>query len=121
MGHRPIRFAHLVCPMSCRLTFRTQTGSARPRGMRVTDPKVPRSLMTIPCACYGKLPTFDRLNHWVTGTPRSITPELMAEMKSGAFLTDPSRARDVLGWQTKVTLEGSLRSTLDQLRGLGPV
>ena len=42
-------------------------------------------------------------------------------MKSGAFLTDPSRARDVLGWQTKVTLEGSLRSTMDQQRALGPV
>jgi len=84
--------------------------------MHRIDPRVKRPLMSLPEFMAPALPLFDRLNAATLGTPRIAAPDLMATLRGKRWNASNRRAREVLGWAPKVSLEDSLRDTMAALR-----
>jgi dihydroflavonol-4-reductase len=84
--------------------------------MHEIDPSVPLPLMTMPDLMLSAAPLFDRLNHWMLGTPRIATPEFIATTRGRLWNASNARIKRELGWNQSVTLETSLRDTMDTLR-----
>lgn len=84
--------------------------------MHRIDPRVKLPLMSMPEFMVPVLPLFDRLNALTLGTPRIAAPDLMATLRGKRWNASNHRARQVLGWAPKVSLEDSLRDTMTALR-----
>lgn len=84
--------------------------------MHGIDPRVKPALMTLPGFMNPFLLPFDRLLSKVYGTPRTASPEVIGTVVGRRFNASNRRAREVLGWTPKVSLEDSLRDTMATLR-----
>lgn len=84
--------------------------------MHAIDPKIPLPMMRIPRFLTRTLPLVDRLNHAMLGTPQSLTSELAASLDGKVWNVSNRRARETLGWRPSITMEKSLRDTLETLR-----
>ncbi|MPZ17393.1 MAG: NAD-dependent epimerase/dehydratase family protein [Luteitalea sp.] len=84
--------------------------------MHRIDPHVRRALMTMPDFMLGVVPLFDRLNHRLLGSPRVMIPELLATVRGRIWNASNERAKRELGWRQEVSLETSLRDTMDVLK-----
>lgn len=84
--------------------------------MHGIDPRVKRSLLTLPDFMSPALIYFDWLFARVLGTPRTATPEALATLRGKRFNASNRRARELLGWAPKFSLEVSLRDTMAAIR-----
>jgi nucleoside-diphosphate-sugar epimerase len=84
--------------------------------MHAIDPRVKLPLMGMPDFMIPAIPFFDRLNARALGTPRMASPDLLATLRGRRWNASNRRARDVLGWAPKVSLEDSLRDTMAVFR-----
>lgn len=84
--------------------------------MHGIDSRVKRPLMTLPDFMNPHLMVFDRLNSWLLGTPRTASPEALATLRGMRWNVSNRRARELLGWAPRFSLEDSLRDTLAVLR-----
>lgn len=84
--------------------------------MHAIDPRVKRPLMSMPEFMVPVLPLFDRLNAMTLGTPRMASPDLLATLRGKRWNASNRRAREVLGWTPKISLEQSLRDTMAVFR-----
>jgi nucleoside-diphosphate-sugar epimerase len=85
--------------------------------MHAVDPRVKLPLMSMPGFVAPLLPLFDRFNHRLLGTPRIATPEVIATSVSGKrWNVSSARAKAILGWVPQISLERSLRETMEVIR-----
>jgi len=84
--------------------------------MHGIDPRVKPALLTLPGFMKPSLVYFDWLLSKVYGTPRTGSPEVVGTVVGKRFNASNRRAREVLGWAPKVSLEDSLRDTMAALR-----
>jgi len=84
--------------------------------MHAIDPRVKLPLMEMPDFMIPAIPFFDRLNARTLGTPRIASPDLLATLRGRRWNASNRRAREVLGWAPKVSLEDSLRDTMAAFR-----
>jgi len=80
------------------------------------DPSIRLPLMKMPAAMVGMLPLFDRLNHRMLGSPLVMTPEMIATLRGKIWNASNARAKREFGWRPTVSLEQTLRDTLDTIR-----
>jgi len=86
------------------------------RALGAIDTTVSAPLMTLPTLFGPILPLYDALSHWLIGTPRIATPEIIATLVSGKVVNySCQRAKDRLGWTAKVPFQQSLADTLAEL------
>ncbi len=88
--------------------------------MHAIDPTIPRPKMVLPGFAMRALPFLDRINSWMGGNPRTMTPEMAATMAGKRFHATSARARSELGWKPEVSLRQSLADTIEALRALPP-
>jgi dihydroflavonol-4-reductase len=84
--------------------------------MHAIDPKIPLPMMQMPRFLARALPLFDRLNHAMLGTPKSLSSELAASLQGKIWNVSNRRAKERLGWRQSITMEQSLRDTLETIR-----
>jgi len=84
--------------------------------MHGIDPRVKPALMTLPGLMKPFLIYFDWLFSKAYGTPRTASPEVIGSVIGRRFNASNRRAREVLGWAPKISLEDSLRDTMAALR-----
>ena len=84
--------------------------------MHGIDSRVKPALLTLPRAMNPFLVHFERLFSKVYGIPRTASPEVIGTVIGRRFNASNRRAREVLGWAPKVSLEDSLRDTMAALR-----
>jgi dihydroflavonol-4-reductase len=84
--------------------------------MHAIDPKIPRAKSMIPKFAMGAAPFFDWLNHKLTGSPRVVTPELIATLRGKIWNASNARIKRELGWKQAIPLEASLRDTIDTIK-----
>jgi dihydroflavonol-4-reductase len=82
------------------------------------DPEIALPLMTMPGFMMGISRMFDKINSLILGTPKIVLPELMAVMKGKIWNVSNHRSKDVLGWEQKISLEQSLKDTIEVIRSL---
>lgn len=83
--------------------------------MHGIDPRIKRPLATLPGFMMGAAPFFDQLNARTLGTPRTVTPEMIAMTRGKRFNASNRRARELLHWRPAVPLEQSISDTLEAL------
>lgn len=86
--------------------------------MHSLDSKIPLPLMTLPNFMMGAMGFFDKFNRLTLGTPLIASPEFMATMKGKSWNFSNQRIKDVLGWQQQISMEQSLRDTIEEIRNL---
>jgi len=64
------------------------------------------------------MPFFDALNARLLGSPRLVTPEVVATMAGRAYHVSNARARKELGWAPKIPLRDSMTDTMRSIRAL---
>jgi dihydroflavonol-4-reductase len=89
--------------------------------MHYIDSKVAIPLMDMPGFMMGISGMFDKLNHRMLGTPLIVLPEVMAMMKDNIWNVSSQRSKDVLGWQQQISLEQSLKDTMQTIKELKSV
>jgi len=88
------------------------------REMHRLDPKVPRTLMTLPGFAMPVLPYLEALVARFSRTPRTLTPELAATMRGRRYKLTSARIRRELGWAPAITLAQSLDDTMAAIRAM---
>jgi dihydroflavonol-4-reductase len=88
------------------------------RMMHGIDPVVPAAPGQIPSFALGLAPFFDAMNYRLLGSPRVMTPELVASIKGKSFSVSTERAKAELGWKQEIPLEHSLADTMHAIRTL---
>jgi dihydroflavonol-4-reductase len=88
------------------------------RMMRRIDPAVPAAPGQIRNLALGLAPLFDAMNARLLGSPRVMTPELVASIKGKSFRVSTERASAELGWRPEIPLEHSLADTMHAIRAL---
>ena len=88
--------------------------------MHRIDPAVPLATSTIPRPLMRALPFFDWLHHKLMGSPRVMTPELVASLRGRVWNASNARIKRELGWHQAVPLETSLRDMMDAIRAARP-
>ncbi|MGD9536083.1 MAG: NAD-dependent epimerase/dehydratase family protein [Alphaproteobacteria bacterium] len=83
--------------------------------VRAIDPKTPKVGPTMPDFMLGLMPAFDRIGHLLMGTARTITPEMVGTMKGRSWNISNARAKQELGWSPRISLQQSLKDTLEAL------
>lgn len=73
-------------------------------------------MMTIPKFAHSALPFFNWLSNKAMKTPRTMTRELIHSIGTTKMVADNSRAKEVLGWCPRISLEQSLSDTMRELR-----
>lgn len=91
------------------------------RVMREIDRRVPRPLMVLPDFTHSVLPLYDRAFATLFGTPRTLTPALIASAGRDLLLADNSCAARELGWRPEIPLRRSLADTMAEMRDKGMV
>jgi len=86
--------------------------------MHRIDPKIPLPMMTMPNFMFGAMGFFDKFNQFVMGTPSIVNPELLATIKGKSWNFSNKRIKETLGWQPQISLEQSLRDTLEEIKNL---
>jgi dihydroflavonol-4-reductase len=86
--------------------------------MHRIDPAVPAAAGLIPDFAVGLAPFVDAINARLLGSPRVMTPELVASVKGKVFNMSNARAKAELGWTQEVSLEESLADTMSAIRTL---
>jgi dihydroflavonol-4-reductase len=86
--------------------------------MHRIDPAVPAARRLIPDFAIGLAPFFDAISARLLGSPRLMTPELVASVKGKIFNVSNARAKAELGWTQQVSLETSLADTMAAIRAL---
>lgn len=86
--------------------------------MNAIDPRVKLPLITFPDFMAFSFPFFDWLNSKTLRTPRIATPELIATFSGKRWNASNRRARELLGWEPRISLEQSLRDTMETIRAL---
>ena len=84
--------------------------------MNRIDQSVPLPMMTVPRFAYSALPFFDWLSHKTMKTPRTMTKKLLDSIGTSKMVADNQRAKSVLGWRPNISLEQSLRDTMNELK-----
>jgi dihydroflavonol-4-reductase len=84
--------------------------------MHAIDPAVKLPLMSLPDAMTTLFPLFDWLNAKTLGTPRIANSDLIAMLRGQRWNASNRRAKELLGWQPRVSLEQSLRDTMGAIR-----
>lgn len=84
--------------------------------LHAIDRSIPLPWMSIPDFAVGALPLFDRLNERMLHTPRTITRQMLGTFKGRVWNASNRRAREVLGWRPEVSLEQTLRDTIETIR-----
>ncbi len=87
--------------------------------MHAIDPSIPRARMALPNFVLPAVPTIDRLSHRLLGTPRVMTPELVASLRGRVWNCSNARIKRELGWRQSVPLRQSLADTIAVLRARG--
>ena len=82
------------------------------------DPSIASAPLLFPNVLLGALPMLDALNAKLLGSPRLMTPELIASTRGKLWCLSNARARAELGWAPRIPLEISLFDTLATLRSL---
>lgn len=88
------------------------------RIMHAIDPAVPVAPRLLPRIVEPLAPAFDWLEHRLRGTPRVMTPEIIAATRGKVWAVSSARAREELGWEPEVPLETSLAETMARIREL---
>jgi dihydroflavonol-4-reductase len=84
--------------------------------MHAIDPAIPLTKSTIPNVMMGAAPFFDWLNHKLLGSPRVISPELIATVRGKIWNASNARIKRELGWRQSISLETSLRDTIETIK-----
>jgi dihydroflavonol-4-reductase len=95
-------------------TFRELTGV-----MHEIDPRTPRARFLLPDFMMLLGPTIDRLSHRYLGTPRVLTPELIACLRGRVWNCSNARLKQKMGWSQSIPLRQSLADTMILLRTRG--
>jgi dihydroflavonol-4-reductase len=77
------------------------------------DPKIPLPSMVMPNFMMGSMGLFDKFNKLTKGSPLIVNPELMMTLKGKIWNVSNQRIKDTLGWRQRISLEQSLRDTLN--------
>lgn len=109
-GEKDCAGRFIVCN-DCLPSFKQLT-----EAMHRIDGRVPVARSTIPNFMIGAAPFFDWLNHKLTGSPRVLTPELIATMRGKKWSASNARIKQELGWTQSIPLEVSLRDTMETIR-----
>lgn len=83
--------------------------------MHDIDASIALPRMTMPDFLLGAMPWFDRFNRLTLGSPLIASPELLATVRGKVWNASNRRAKDVLGWRQTVSLEQSLRDTMEAI------
>lgn len=86
------------------------------RALHAVDPSIPSPKLTLPSFTMPVLPFLERINSWLGGTARTMTPEMAATMRGRTFNISSARIRRELGWAPRVSLSQSLADTVAVLR-----
>lgn len=84
--------------------------------LHALDPAVPLPLLTLPDFLVPLMPMFDRLNHRMLHSPRTVSAELMGMLKGKRWNASNRRIKETLGWQQTVPMRKCLADTLAALR-----
>lgn len=84
--------------------------------MHAIDPSIPKPLMTLPAFVMPVLPWLDGLNSRITGTARSMTPDLAGTLRGKVWNASSAKIRRELGWAPRIGLRQSLADTIAVLR-----
>lgn len=84
--------------------------------MHAIDRSIPLPWTSIPDFAVGALPLFDRMNARLLRTPRTLTREVIGTLRGRIWNASNRRAREVLGWRPEISLEQTLRDTIDTIR-----
>jgi dihydroflavonol-4-reductase len=88
------------------------------RVLHAIDPAVPAAPFALPGFFGPIVPLFDRLNSRVLGSPPLITREVERAVRGRVYNVSNQRARSVLGWAPRYSLEESLTATMEAIRAL---
>jgi dihydroflavonol-4-reductase len=77
------------------------------------DPQIPLPFMVLPNFMMGAMGLFDKFNKRTKRSPLIVNPELMMTLKGKIWNASNQRIKDVLGWWQHISLEQSLRDTLE--------
>jgi dihydroflavonol-4-reductase len=88
------------------------------RMMHRIDPAVPAAPGQIPNFALALAPFFDAMSARLLGSPRVMTPELVASIKGKSFSVSSARAKAELGWKQEIPLEQSLADTMHAIKAL---
>jgi dihydroflavonol-4-reductase len=86
------------------------------QAMHRIDGTIPLTTSTIPRAFMGAAPYVDWLIHRLVGSPRVMTPELIATIRGKIWNASNARIKRELGWQPAVALDTSLRDMIQTIR-----
>ncbi|MFV0296834.1 MAG: NAD-dependent epimerase/dehydratase family protein [Hyphomicrobiaceae bacterium] len=86
--------------------------------MHAIDPAIPSPKFELPQFTMRAVPLLDRINSWMGGNSRSMTPEMAATLAGKRFNATAARARADLGWKPEISLRQSLADTISTLRAL---
>jgi len=82
------------------------------------DPKIPLPFMVMPKFIMGAMGLFDKFNKFTKGSPLIVNPELMMTLKGKIWNVSNKRIKDVLGWRQEISLEQSLKDTIDAINSI---
>ncbi len=86
--------------------------------MHWSDASIPAAPAILPDFVMSAGPVLDWLRASLTGTPRMVSPELVATMRGRVTKVSNARAKAELGWHQSVGLDLSLSETMAAIRAL---
>lgn len=84
--------------------------------MHAIDPKIPRPMMTLPPFMMPALPFMDTVSSMISGSPKSVTPELAGMLKGRVWNVSNEKIRREIGWAPQISIKQSLAATISAIR-----
>lgn len=88
------------------------------RLMHDIDPRIGAPKFTLPRFVMPVLPFLDGLQSRISGSGRTLTPDMAETMRGRTFNISSARIRRELGWAPRVTLRQSLADTIAAVRSM---
>lgn len=86
--------------------------------MNMIDSKVPAAPLLLPNMILSAAPALDWVGSKLLGTPRMVSRDLVKTMRGKVSKVSTARAKSELGWSQDVSIDVSLRETMNAIRAL---